>query len=115
LRRDRLRLHGSAMAREAIHFVIPGREQTVGARKAGIDDADHADHLARGLLLGVVVGRHVALYMTVRALYAECFVEELHDERDVRVWRQYLQVLVGRRRTRAARGRLLRDERGGCE
>src|SRR4029453_9499937 len=110
-----LGLHAAAMAGEAIHFVIPGREHTVTARKARVDEAHHADHLARRLLLGIAVGRHVALYMTVRALYAECFVEELHDERNVRVWRQYLQVLVGRRRTRAASGRLLRDERGGCE
>ena len=34
----------------------------------------------------------VALYMAGRALHAERFVEELHDERDVRVCRKHLQV-----------------------
>src|SRR4029434_2076999 len=83
-----LGLHAAAMAGEAIHFVIPGREHTVTALKARVDEPHYADHLARRVLLVIAVARHVPLYVTVRALYAECFVEELHDERDVRVWRQ---------------------------
>src|SRR5262249_60378034 len=82
-------LYASAMAREAIHFVIPGREHTVAARKARINDAHHADHLARHLLLGIAIGSEVPFLMTVRALYAQRFVEVEHDERDVRVCRKH--------------------------
>jgi hypothetical protein len=53
--------------------------------------------------------------MTVNALHTQCLIEAGHDERDISVRRQHLQVLVGGGRTGAAAGWLLRDERNGCE
>src|SRR5678816_3423583 len=99
------------MTREAIHFVIASREHTVAARKAGVDDAHHADHLARRLFLVIAVGGHVPLYMAIRALYAQGLIEAGHDEGHVRVRRKHLQVLVGGGRTAAAARWLLCDER----
>ena len=101
------------MAGEAIHFVIPVREHAVAARKARINDAPHPNHLARHVLLGIAFRSKVLLQVTVRALHAQSFIEAAHDERDIGVCREQLQVLVSRRRAGAAASRLLRDDRNG--
>ena len=88
----RLRLDASAVAGEAIHFVIPGGKNARSGREEWIDLPHQCDHLARDFLLGIGVAREVALLVAVRALDSQRLAEVLHREADVRIRCENLQV-----------------------
>ena len=113
LRRFRLGLDASAMARRAVHLVVTRREHTGAARKAPIDLPHHGDHPAGDVLLRIGIARKVALDVAVGALHSERLIEDLHGERHVRIRRKDFQVLErGRRRAASASCGLLRHGPG---
>src|ERR1700674_2476567 len=97
------------MSRVAIHFVIPGGKYTGAARESPVDLPHHGDHLARHLFLGIGVAREIALRVTIHALDSQRLIEVLHDEANVSVRRQQLQVLRSRWRTRPTAAGLLAE------
>ena len=106
--RFHLRLDASAVAGEAIHFVIPGGKNARSGREEWIDLPHHCDHLARGFLFGIRIARKIALLVTVRALDPQRLAEILHHKADVRVRCENFQVFR-RLRSRRPVSRLLRE------
>jgi hypothetical protein len=87
--------------------VVPGGINADATREIRVDLPYQYDHLARRFLLWIRVACKVSLDVAKRALDPQHLCEILHNEADIRVGRQNLQIFRRRFRSRPSVARRL--------